>query len=73
MTQHGTSVVIKQTNDGVGSAERWLEMLPVVAGDKKKREKKKYCSGLVELMPTPARPEVTDVYKKTTADVASLT
>lgn len=32
MTQHGTSVVIKQTNDGPGSAEqRPLEMLQIVA------------------------------------------
>lgn len=39
MTQHGTSVVIKQTNDGLGSAERWLEMLQVVARDQKNQEK----------------------------------
>lgn len=42
MTQHGTSVVIKQTNDGLGSAElRLLEMLQVVTRDKKKRNKRK--------------------------------
>lgn len=40
MTQHGTSVVIKQTNDGLGSAElRILERLHVVARDQKKQEK----------------------------------
>lgn len=33
MTQRGTSVVIKQTNDGLGSVERRLEMLQVVARD----------------------------------------
>ena len=43
MTQHGTSVVIKQTNDGLGSAElRLLEMLQVVARDQKKHEKQKH-------------------------------
>lgn len=38
MTQHGTSVVIKQTNDGLGSAERQLKMLQVVARDQKTQE-----------------------------------
>ena len=37
MTQHGTSVVIKQTNEGPGSAE--LDVLHVVAGDQKNGEK----------------------------------
>lgn len=39
MTQHGTSVVIKQTNDGPGSAEARMlemsEMLRIVARDQK--------------------------------------
>lgn len=42
MTQHGTSVVIKQTNDGPGSAEarmlEMLEMLHIVARDQKNQE-----------------------------------
>lgn len=42
MTQHGTSVVIKQTNDGLGSAElRLLEMLQVVTRDKKKETRER--------------------------------
>lgn len=40
MTQHGTSVFIKQTNDSLGIAEvRILKMLQVVARDKKDQEK----------------------------------
>lgn len=40
MTQHGTSVFIKQTNDGLGIAEvRLLKMLQAVARDKKDQEK----------------------------------
>lgn len=40
MTRHGTSAVIKQTNDGLGSAEmRLLKMLQVVARDQKNQEK----------------------------------
>lgn len=42
MTQYGTSVVIKQTNDGLGSAElKLLEMLQVVARFRKKKRNKK--------------------------------
>lgn len=41
MTQHGTSVVIKQTNDALSSAERLLEMLQVVARDQRNQEKEK--------------------------------
>lgn len=40
MTQHGTPVVIKQTNDGLSSAElRLLEMLKVAARDQKTQER----------------------------------
>lgn len=34
MTQHGTSVVIKQTNDGLGAEQRRFEMLQVVAKER---------------------------------------
>lgn len=66
MTQHGTSVVIKQTNDGLGPAEpRLLEMLQVVAGDQKEPRKRNDLhpsilgkrlrwSGFVGLEPIPA-------------------
>lgn len=47
MTQHGTSVVIKQTNDGLGSAElRLLEMLQVVARDQKNQEREAETSSI---------------------------
>lgn len=40
MAQHGTSVIIRQTIDGLDSAElRLLEMLHVVARDQENREK----------------------------------
>lgn len=39
MTPHGTSVAIKQTNDGVGAELRLLEMLQPVAKDQKNQEK----------------------------------
>ena len=66
MTQHGTSVVIKQTNDGLGPAEpRLLEMLQVVAGDQREPRKRNNLhpsilgkrlrwSGFVGLEPIPA-------------------
>lgn len=47
MTQHGTSVVIKQTNDGLGRAKlRILEMLHVVAGDQKDQVKEAEISSI---------------------------
>lgn len=46
MTQHGTSVVIKQTYDGLGAELRLLEMLQVVARDQKKQEKEAQASSI---------------------------
>lgn len=40
MTQHGTSIVIKQTNDGPRAELRLVEMLQVVARDQKHDNKK---------------------------------
>lgn len=79
MTQHGTSVVIKQTNDGLGPAElRLLEMLQVVAGDQKEPRKRNDLhpsilgkrlrwSGFVglELIPACTGPPDEDKHKKT--------
>lgn len=53
MTQHGTSVVIKQTNDGLGSAElRLLEMLQVVARDQKNQEREAETSSIHSIFRT---------------------